>query len=376
MKRTPTRDLAKNPPVATTPVSYRDANTVYRSLSAVPAQLDVARTAAGADKQFAGKLVGPQAKSPGEVVWAETKHAKAQQSEAHPCPIPLIVAHAPSHALYVESNPVSNVVQAVHELFKVQKVDAVFNDSKFKWKCACYDGETETRFVARLFGVPAKPNFFVLDFQRRSGDPFHFQSVYKAINFRLLKSGFIVCNDTRSEPKIVEEPAFKTFKPLALPDSFFEEDEEDIKYDIEPMLRMCTSPFIDVQREGLAALANQIASNNGARIAAIPFAAKLMEIISLSRDPQVRRLATSAIAKISVEAVAMELVSEKGGSRVLFNLMINDTEVVETRRLAASALLNLASLDAQSTSLLKTAHMPSDARLAQLMCELQAKVGA
>jgi len=321
-----------------------------------------------------GKLGGPQLKNQGQVFYSETKVTSAG-GEAQPCPIPIIVAHAPVNALFVESNPVSKVVAAVHDLFQHHQVDVVFNSAKFKWKCTCYDGETETRFVSRLFSVPSKPNFFVLDFQRRSGDPFHFQSIYKAINFRLLKSGFIVCNDGRSEARNIEEPTFRTFKPLALPDDFAEDDVAVSSVDLDPLYRMCTSPYIDVQREGLGALATQIATNDAARVTAHAFAGKLMEIVSLSRDAQVRRMATSALAKLAGDDEAARPITEKGGVRVLVNLLLNAGETLETRRHAGAALLKLSIWDVQSISLIKSAQSTSDNRLDQFLHELQEKHG-
>jgi hypothetical protein len=306
-------------------------------------------------------------------MWAETKQqTKTQQGEPQPCPIPLIVAQAPHHSLFVESNPVSKVVSAVSELFTQQNVDATFNSGKFKWKCACYDGDAETRFVSRLFSVPGKAHFFVLDFQRRSGDPFHFQSIYKAINFRLLKSGFMVCNDAKADTK-VEEPVFRTFKPLALPDDFFGDDDADSAADVEPLIRMCSSPYVDVQREGLSALTAQLEASEAARKAAFPFTAKLMEIISLSRDLQVRRLAVSAVSKLSKDESAAQVIAGRGGVRVLVNLLLNSAETLETRRHCASALQQLSSVDAQSKSMILGAGMTSDARLDQSLRELQAK---
>jgi hypothetical protein len=336
--------------------------------------LDVGRNVSATEKQFA-KLVGPQTKGHhGEVVWAEAK-SKAQAGEVQPCPIPLIVANAPHHSLFVESNPVSKVVNAVQNLFDQQQVDSVFNSAKFKWKCVCYDGDVETRFVSRLFSVPDKTNFFVLDFQRRSGDPLHFQSIYRAINFRLLKSGFIVCNENRMDLKM-EEPEFRTFKPLALPDVFENEEMDEVSLfaDLEPLCKMCTSSFVDVQREGLNALAAQLGSSDAARKALVSFVGKLMEIVSLTRDAQVRRLAMSAIAKLALENSVSQNIVAKGGSRVLVNFLVSQSETLETRRHCASALLHIHQLDPQSKAALLGASKAGDARLDQMLGELQAKL--
>jgi len=364
------RDLSRNSPATTTPVNYRDANAVYRSLSAAPAPLDVSRSAVH-QPPFGGKLAGPQSKGHGQVVYSEEKHVKSPQAEGQPCPIPLIVANAPSNALFVESNPVSKVVTAVHELFQHHQVDVQFHSAKFKWKCLCYAGETETRFVARLFSIPSKVNFFVLDFQRRSGDPFHFQSIYKAINFRLLKSGFIVCNDNQSELK-VEEPVFRTFKPLALPDCFYDEEtpDESPGPDLDPLFRMCDSPFIDVQREGLAALATQLASSEPSRNAARSFVGKLLEMVSLAKDVQVRRLATSAVSKLAGDNEINRKIATLGGVRVLVNILLNADEMLETRRHTAVALLKIEDLDPQSISLISCAAATPDARLNELLKQL------
>ena len=373
MKRA-SRDLSKNPPLTTTPVSYRDVSTVYRSLSAVPATLDVSRNLDAVDKQFA-KLVGPQSKGHGEVVWTEKKQNKTQTGEAQPCPIPLIVANAPHQSLLVESNPVSKVVNSVHELLKQHNVDAVFDSTKFKWKCVCYDGDVETRFVSRLFSVPGRSNFFVLDFQRRCGDPFHFQSVYRAINFRLLKSGFIVCNENRADAKM-EEPPFRTFKPLSLPE-IIDNDESDgsvTMEDLEPLCRMCTSAYLDVQREGLTALAAQIASNSSVRKMLASFTGTLMEIVSLTRDAQVRRLAVSAVAKLSAESSVTNDLVAKGGLRVLVNLMVNPSETLETRRHCANALLNIHQLDSSTKEVVIQTANVGDVRLDAMIGELKAKI--
>jgi len=370
MKNT-SRDFAKNHPATTTPVGYQDVNAVYRSLAAVPASLDVSRGVTAVGKPFQ-KLDGPQNKGHGDVVWSETKQT-TQQGESQPCPIPLIVAQAPRHSLFVESNPVSKVVIAVHDLFLQHQVDVTYNSAKFKWKCVCYDGDAETRFVSRLFSVPNKQNFFVLDFQRRCGDAFHFQSIYKAINFRLLKSGFVVCNDGRADAKM-EEPVFRTFKPLALPDNFFgEDDDQDAEADIEPLIRMCNSQFVDVQREGLCALSTQLESSEPARKAAASFASKLMETISLTRDAQVRRLAASAVSKLASDEIASSNIAARGGCRVLVNLMLNAAEPLETRRHCASALLKLSNVDSQSKSMILSAQMSSDVRFDQTLRALKQK---
>jgi len=287
----------------------------------------------------------------------------------------LIVANAPHNALFLESNPVYKVVSAVHNLFEHHRVDAQFNEAKFKWKCACYDAQTETTFVSRLFSVPDKLNYFILDFQRRSGDPFHFQSIYKAINFTLLKSGFVVpCGDSKS----LIEPEMRTFRPMALPDDFFAADddaaEENDSKEYDPLCKMCLSPFIDVQREGLVALANHLESSEFARKSLASFAEKLLEAVALSRDIQVRRLATSAIAWLSIEPSAHRFIKNNGGLRVFVGLFLNGNELVETRRQAGKILQNVREWDAETKSSIKCATISKDARLALLMKDLQSTI--
>jgi len=378
MKRqNPSRDLPKTVG-GTTPVNYRSSSAVYRSLSAVPAQLEVAeRTTQRVDKPFSS-LVGPQTKTHGEVVWAETKTKVVTEKEAHPLPIPLIVANAPYNSLLLESNPVSKVVGAVHLLLEQHNVDTQFNDVKFKWKCACYDAHTETRFVCRLFSVPDRANYFILDFQRRNGDAMYFHSIYKAINYKLLKSGFVIpCGESRN----MVEPEIRSFKPRALPADFFssseqdEEEEKDAK-EYEPLCKMCISPFIDVQREGLSALANHMEQSEFARKSLAPFAEKLIEAVSLSRDIQVRRLATSAIANCSSEKTAHIYIQEKGGLRVLTEILLDEQELLETRRQAGKVLLNVGIFNADVASLIKRAQVASikDARLSQIFRDIRTRV--
>jgi hypothetical protein len=366
------RELPKHVAGGTTaPVTYRSTAAIYRSLAAVPAQIDVEKHHVRADKQFA-PLVGPQTKTQGNVVWTETKNVKRSDQELQPVPIPLIVANAPHNTVYLESNPVSKVVAAVHGLFDQHSVDYEYNGAKYKWKCACYDAQVETRFVSRLFSVPDKANYFVLDFQRRSGDPFHFYSIYKSINFKLLKSGFVVpCG----EQKALVAPEMRTFKPMALPDDFFGDDginegQKEAR-EFEPLCKMCLSPYIDVQREGLAALANHVETSEFARKSLVGFTEKLMEAVSLSRDTQVRRLAVATLAGLTAEPATHSFVKEKGGLRVIASVFLDPNELAETRRQAARLLGNVPSWDHGTISLIKRAHIADDARLIGILKGLQ-----
>jgi len=361
----PVRDLSKTVG-GTTPVNYRSSGAVYRSLSAAPTQISVERTQTT-------EIFGQQK---GEVVWTESKNLKTSvtNKDVRPLPIPLIVANAPHNSLFLESNPVSKVIAEVHSLFEQNDVDFEFNETKFKWKCVCYDDRTETRFVSCLFSVPDKPNYFVLDFQRRSGDAFHFQSIYKAIHFKLVKSAFVVsCGDK----KTLVAPEIRTFKPMALPDDFFttddkDEEEKDSK-EYEPLCKMCLSQYIDVQREGLMALAGHCEKSASARVCLAPFAEKLVDAVNLSRDVHVRRLATSALRAISEEKSSHRFIKEKGGSKALANVLLNEQELVETRRQAGKVLCNLSDLGSDVTNSIKNAPIAKDARLCLILKELQSR---
>jgi hypothetical protein len=273
----------------------------------------------------------------------------------------------------LESNPVSKVVTAVHALFDQQFVDYEYNGTKYKWTCLCYEAQVETRFVSRLFSVPDKANYFVLDFQRRSGDPFHFHSIYKSINFKLLKSGFVVpCG----EQKVLPAPEMRTFKPLALPPDFFGDaaaEEEKDAMEFEPLLKMCLSPYIDVQREGLVVLANHVETSELARKSLVGFAENLMEAVSLSRDTQVRRLAMATLASLTAEPATHTIVQEKGGLRVIASIFLDPNELVETRRQAARLLANIPVWDQDTKSLVKRARIAKDARLIELLQNLQVR---
>jgi hypothetical protein len=367
------RELPKFDAGTAAPVTYRSTAAVYRSLAAVPAQFDAAKHHARDDK-FEPSLVGPQAKSQGAVIWT-ARDVKRVDQEPQPVPIPLIVANAPHNTLYLESNPVSKVVAAVHALFDQQAVDFAYSTAKFKWKCACYDGLVETRFVSKLFSVPDKANYFVLDFQRRSGDPFHFNSIYKAINFKLLKLAFVVpCGDSKTSL----EPKLRTFRPLPLPDDFFagenvsNEDQDSMEF--EPLRKMCVSPYIDVQREGLAALANYVGNSEFARTSLLGFAGKLMEMVVSTRDVHVRRLAIATLAGLTVDPASHSHIKDTAGLRVIASIFLSPNELPETRRQAAKLLSNMPVWDQDTTNLIKRAHIASDAPLADLFGGLQGRL--
>jgi len=124
-------------------------------------------------------------------------------------------------------------------------------------------------------------------------------------------------------------------------------------------------------REGLLALANHVERSEFARKSLAPFAEKLMDTVSLSRDIQVRRLASAALAGISQEPLAHRFVKEKGGLRVLANVFLDENELLETRRQAGKVLQNIRDWDLDTKSMIKRAHIAKDARLVQLMKDLQ-----
>jgi hypothetical protein len=349
---------------------YR-SSAVFRSLE-VPLTAPTTFTPSSSEKALP-HLYGPVATKQGEVFYQVKSQSKQvlTDKDSKPLPIPLIVPNAPHFSVFIQSDPVSQVIERVHSLFERNYVDAEFNPVKFKWKCACYANHNETTFVCQLFSTPEKQNYFILDFQRRSGDPFHFQSIHRSMNNELLKDGFVV-NCTGEKIPTGPTP-IRTFKPMALPDDFLDEVEEKVDFkDFEPLCQMCVSPFIDVQREGLGALASQLEESQQARGCLVPFTEQLFMAVARSRDIQVRRLAISALAWISSTE---SLNVKKEELLTVESLIMNEQEILETRRQAAKVLLNLMNNSATSlSSALKSAIIGAqDARLRKLVDDIKSR---
>jgi hypothetical protein len=356
---------------AATPFKASSSAAVYRSLEVPlvhPQNLDFSHHRATTEKSHPS-LVGPTATKVGEAFYG-LKTAVVEK-EARPLPIPLIVANAPHNSVFIQSDPVSRVVEEVGKLLAKNDVDVEFNSTKFKWKCACYAGASETRFVVRMFSVPEKTNYFVLDFQRRFGDAFHFQSVHRAMHNELLKSGFVIaCPSDKVQPSV----PIRAFKPLALPANFFDDEskkEETSIKDYEPLCQMCRSSYIDVQREGLTALSSQLENTVNARSLLVPFAVELTELVARSRDPQVRRLALTCLSWITSTA---KIPVNKDEVQTFVNILITASEVMEIRRQAGHVLLNINTTNQwkkEVTNSIKSAQIiAQDARLATILNEL------
>lgn len=352
---------------------------VYRSLAMVESSsetlpFEVRRVT---DKAHA-HLNDPVASKRGEVFWdasgakmAAMKANMSKEESSKPMPIPLIVVNAPHKTLYLQSDPVGLVIDQVHDLLERHAVDCQYHSDLFKWKCFAYGkGGAETSFVCRLFTVPDKVNYFILDFQRRSGDAYHFTSLYKGMHNELLKSGFVVNCGSRVP---VDPPApVRTFNAPQLPAEFKDVMEEKAE-DFTPLCNMCTSQYVEVSRQGLTALSGQLLTNPNAKTMLAPFAEKLVSLAGMSRDPQIKRLACTSLCELSSVPMAQRVIVDRSGTTVLTQLLFNEDELVETRRKAAQTLLNLCHVLPKEVALvLKKSNLRSkDKRFEQIVSQLQ-----
>lgn len=366
-------DPFRKPPPTTTnrdpyrAVVYRSSAAVYRGLelpiSPPVQQLDTKRQG----EKAMPFLSGPAVNKHGEAMYVGAgEKLRVADQEAKPLPIPLLIANAPHNALTIRSQPVSLVVEEVHKLFARHLVDQDYSD--FVWDCKCYANHTETRFVARLFSAPDRTDFFLLDFQRLCGDAFHFQSIHRAINSELLKSGFVICKEECTAPTL------RVFKPMPLPSNFLDEElTEEKASDYDPIVKMVSSDFIDVQREGLIVLSNQLEQNPAARLCLTLISDKLFTLACVSHDQQVRRLAVSALRWL---AESTRIACSREQAAAMCKLVFHDKEISETRRQAGILLRNLAESNQEMVKdILKSFSsakiIAKDARLIQIIDDLQ-----
>lgn len=133
------------------------------------------------------------------------------------------------------------------------RIDCEKNQAKFKFKCTAYSlsGGCATQFVVRVFSLENETSLAV-EFQRRSGDPVQFCTVYRRCLHSLKTSGCINKKSRLPQGDMFEPPKFEG------PPS--ETAAKDAKETITCLLQMLSSKCVDVQAEAAGALADLAAN--------------------------------------------------------------------------------------------------------------------
>jgi len=265
-------------------------------------------------------------------------------------------------SLHVTASTLGRALAAITQAFKANNVDVTFKDAKFKWKCHAYFRNQETHFASRLFAVTR--DSCVLQSQRLSGDAVHFYSLFAALENALALAG--LCEKPASAPLPVRGMA-----PMPLPDEF-KTTRRASEEEIAALLDPCFAEFMDVQCEGLRALANHLADNPDRSSDVLSAVDKLIRLIEPDQDVCVRRLAASSLC--GLPSAAEPMIVKGNGLLPLAHAVVDDGECCELRRHATRLLIKLCSGHADdvgscfSPGLLPSlAHSTQDDRLRELL---------
>jgi len=183
--------------------------------------------------------------------------------------------------------------------------DCDFTIKTRNYKCAgdFFWQERLCKFMVQLFRTPEEhmhPNATLIEFQRRSGDVFAFQHIYRFLVDGLAARDLVQFSATDMDRAMLPRP----MQALAMP-AFGDEDEDDeicgeecgyldFSKDegvVQNLVQMCRSIYLEPRREATAVLARGSRSKKNARIlCATPQIAPVMiQILHEVNDLQVTR---------------------------------------------------------------------------------------
>ena len=227
------------------------------------------------------------------------------------------------NSVQIKTSLLQSAVETITAILKSRDVDAVFRPDEFRWQCQAYFRNQETDFHALLFAHDRNSSYLLI-FHRCAGDAIHFNTLVNSITCDMARQG------------LCEAPARPSarvfgFQARAIPDDFQMAPSEE--QDLANLVAPCFTEYVDVQREALRVLANHVADNPQACKSLLSFVDQLVKLIEPGQDSDVRRLAASTLANMSVEAAP--LIVENHGLPALSETVVDESASCELRRLAA-----------------------------------------
>lgn len=167
--------------------------------------------------------------------------------------------------------------------FSEEKIDCDFKEHKFKFKCVSYAGTVASEFVVRVFAE--SPGAYLIEFQRRSGCCFAFQTAYASLCGSL--SAILSVAPSAALPRAMATPAMCAAAAQA-----------PVVIDCKPLHGMLAARQ-DQQVEALALLAKVSQRPGGPEALTADGTLPLLFGLLSSESNEVRRLATTVLAACS-----------------------------------------------------------------------------
>lgn len=230
----------------------------------------------------------------------------------------------------------ATLFQCINAALSMLEVDAKFVSQDFKFHCTAYPNFNRVDFVIAVYQKSSVHTALVVEFQRRSGCTLSYRHLLQGLRNALrLDSG---------------RRALSYFGPPVM-----DLDDEDLpplkSADLEPVVGMVSSEYIDVQREGAKILVPVV--ENPAAIDAVlesGLVRAVVHAIERSDDPEVMRCSACALGKFvsktdeRLRCKAAKAVINAGGVDALLRLAAcgPSIEALEVQRQASFALCQLA----------------------------------
>lgn len=212
------------------------------------------------------------------------------------------------------------LTEAITKSFATHQIDALFNAKKYKWRSKGYGNCSSVDFRVQIF-VTA-PGFTV-EVQRRNGDVIQFRHVFNSLLATLSADGVVCDSNGTSCIRGTKQVGLKRPSlPPPLVDFELESrsEENDDSSGLKPLLSMLSSNFCDVQQQAALSLAQMARHQSSwSAFTASADAVPLLVNATGSRDEEVSRCASTALASLASCPEAAQRIATSGGVRALSN---------------------------------------------------------
>lgn len=189
----------------------------------------------------------------------------------------------PSYHFFTESSP-SRVLSTLLPILQAAQVDCFQRLEKYKVKCTAYRNGARLPFTVRVWLAPdgsecggneqgsdivSPPAKYAVEFQRRSGDIFYFNELYRNAKRALHAQGLVDSELCAAD---------KTPTPTA-PALDAQITTEQAKETLKNLLQMASSKYVDVKHQALLALADLV-NNAGAKVQSLMVATGVVELLA------------------------------------------------------------------------------------------------
>ena len=240
-----------------------------------------------------------------------------------------------------------SLLMCIKDHFQKAEIDFEFVKDDSKIKALCGNQGRRCKFNVRLFRGDGKGEVLV-EFQRRCGDILAFTSMYRNVLESLQQADLIKGPKKAHASSVAATSSVE--KPLEIPADLVELSLEELSLDaaaVQSLYDMAECKLVDVQREGLSALASVTVDSQANQAKLVGSQDKIIRILNsalVSANEENNHYGAVLLANVSAQASVQKTLTEQllppivdlmGACVTLANK--------DTKRYLARALLNLSS---------------------------------